>query len=1546
MSLHTQNRTAGAYGPTGLAAEAEAQNANRAAHLASPPPSSLSPSVLVASNHAPEGNGCAPSPLAPSSTTEPGSANTPAHPVHETKLSRPAYTRHLFYRLGKHAAAHALTYLLASIVGMFLLTYPALHALLVQQRLQQLDQGRFWQAPMLPRTVTDQLHERTGSDGVLHIQQVFVRHVDRSRKADALRGPIWALAQQLVPALERTVAGSASDAMEVVAKTVTLVARGKADAPALSTQLLQNDTVDNSGYCLAPGSGRPRCFVMSPWTSWSTMDTHASSPAATVAPFLRADARREWTQLVHRLSWPSTDAQLSTGSISGVLYDWRHGRVRGADAVVLSYFWLGSAGTRESALPETTVIMPGSDAVPGVRRLTVQLANEPAQRMNVQVDRGLYDMPIAWIPIILALVIVFFSASHSLGSVELVKSQHGIGFAAVLTVVFSMTMSYGASAILGIVYEAVPGQEIYITLLMAVCIENMFVVTNAVVSTSMDLPVSERVGRGLRAVAVPLMLGLLLQLLMLLGGYLLGDSVLRKFCILGMFTVCFSFVQQLVFLVPILCIDIRRLELSDLHDRRVVHQIRRFPPSPHASTNGHYMPAGHAPHNGGGAHARESDLGESRVQVFGISVLQHHTLSIFCVAASIVCVSIFYPATTAQMPVVGQRSYSFWQQPIATYLPWPLQAPPSHETAFDLQLEPAVAVLVELDTTKYDQTPGRESTNALPAGASWYATFMDGWGRSSSEATLVDQSMHVDRDSDADKDDDDDDDDDDEDYGDQDEEDGEEDKSTGRWTLPSFSGVSSTAMIVKLSLWLVAAWYILQTTRFLRQLAVRHRWRWLSQWTQRGRRQQHRRRQSRDHTNAARAIGLRRSTSLSPVRIEWLTGRSAHENEVNQLDVNAYGTVVSACVDGHVQLWRSDCIDPVLLTASPGDFDGLGVADDLLCVCVLADPDDAWVAAGYEDGSVRVWRVSDARLLHLLADDGGLGPGTDPSNPGAKSSPMPMAEAFALLLDPATQSHLIVVHRDGMLRRWNLVTGVCEQVWHHTPVQDRANDALRQPMPRRCWLTAVYVSSAGDHLFTADATGVVMAWQLTMNMRSPLSSSLSSAPSSPSLSRHFMHMSSLTLATGSTVPHDIDDEDVVCAYVVEMPSPVLSLTSCCSQHCQLMLAGCADGTVHIWQASDGQRLLSLEPGASEAAPVTRLWISRLPGPRAGDLSIAVTAVRTGLAATVWRVEHADTCQCEVHRNVHAWRARGDSKTGAAQSSKDRPSLLLEPQPQPQPPELTAVHMASEPLLAGQAGFFAGPAELVSVRKADTAGNRYRSISDWELSIATLDRCLPSGMDSLQATVSQTHGTAHERPRVESAHDVAAQAINAPRLHTVETIPLALDADDNSYNRGNTPTANGRHSNRSTFSWWHTTSARFFGTSNMRWRTRTTAAPGSSVMSAQSRQQQQQQQDTRDGIELLQWQSAPDAASALPFSRIHCMVTVEPFVVLACGNRILRLLVTRHQMYSRAMTNEHEDERHDSRPIRSFLDHNTSEADDCSEERIEESDDEKEPCKVG
>jgi hypothetical protein len=100
-----------------------------------------------------------------------------------------------------------------------------------------------------------------------------------------------------------------------------------------------------------------------------------------------------------------------------------------------------------------------------------------------------------------------------------------------------------------------------------------------------------------------------------------------------------SFFQQLLFLVPILCIDIRRLELSDLHDQRVVNRVRRIPATLPAGTNADYTVIDQA-HHGSALPATmyADEYGESRVRVVGISVRRYHTISIFFVSQNgVVC---------------------------------------------------------------------------------------------------------------------------------------------------------------------------------------------------------------------------------------------------------------------------------------------------------------------------------------------------------------------------------------------------------------------------------------------------------------------------------------------------------------------------------------------------------------------------------------------------------------------------------------------------------------------------------------------------------------------------------------------------------------------------------------------------------------------------------------------------------------------------------------------------------------------------------------------
>jgi hypothetical protein len=92
--------------------------------------------------------------------------------------------------------------------------------------------------------------------------------------------------------------------------------------------------------------------------------------------------------------------------------------------------------------------------------------------------------------------LIFSMVSYSLGTVELVKSKYGLGLSALITVALSVLVSLGACARMGIVEELVPW-ETYPPLIMAIGVTNLYVVTNGVIDTGMDLPVSERVALGM-----------------------------------------------------------------------------------------------------------------------------------------------------------------------------------------------------------------------------------------------------------------------------------------------------------------------------------------------------------------------------------------------------------------------------------------------------------------------------------------------------------------------------------------------------------------------------------------------------------------------------------------------------------------------------------------------------------------------------------------------------------------------------------------------------------------------------------------------------------------------------------------------------------------------------------------------------------------------------------------------------------------------------------------------------------------------------------------
>ncbi|KAG0017552.1 hypothetical protein BGZ80_008174 [Entomortierella chlamydospora] len=152
-------------------------------------------------------------------------------------------------------------------------------------------------------------------------------------------------------------------------------------------------------------------------------------------------------------------------------------------------------------------VFPAADSSQSVsRRLVTEESAQP--RTNISAEYWLLAM---------AYFVMFLYISLSVGRVDLVKSKYGLGIAAVATVFVSLLMSIGVCSVLGVTLTLMPW-EILPFMIIVVGVENINILVHAVVETSMDLPVKERVGRGLGAVGVSITLTLVAELCLLVIG--------------------------------------------------------------------------------------------------------------------------------------------------------------------------------------------------------------------------------------------------------------------------------------------------------------------------------------------------------------------------------------------------------------------------------------------------------------------------------------------------------------------------------------------------------------------------------------------------------------------------------------------------------------------------------------------------------------------------------------------------------------------------------------------------------------------------------------------------------------------------------------------------------------------------------------------------------------------------------------------------------------------------------------------------------------------
>ncbi|KAG1682612.1 Sterol regulatory element-binding protein cleavage-activating protein [Nymphon striatum] len=175
-------------------------------------------------------------------------------------------------------------------------------------------------------------------------------------------------------------------------------------------------------------------------------------------------------------------------------------------------------------------------------------------------------------------IIINFEIPIPIGKIEHVKSKWALAVSALTTVIASLLISVSIFARFGprftlngrylfvlTIFVEITCSEIFPYLVVIIGLENMLVLTNSVVSTPGYLDVKIRVAQGLSKEGWSMTKNLITELCILVIGICTFVPAIQEFCIFAGVGIITDFLLQIFFFSTLLSIDIRGMELSDMH---------------------------------------------------------------------------------------------------------------------------------------------------------------------------------------------------------------------------------------------------------------------------------------------------------------------------------------------------------------------------------------------------------------------------------------------------------------------------------------------------------------------------------------------------------------------------------------------------------------------------------------------------------------------------------------------------------------------------------------------------------------------------------------------------------------------------------------------------------------------------------------------------------------------------------------------------------------------------------------------------------------------
>ncbi|KAI9029572.1 hypothetical protein CLU79DRAFT_467583 [Phycomyces nitens] len=722
-------------------------------------------------------------------------------------------------------------------------------------------------------------------------------------------------------------------------------------------------------------------------------------------------------------------------------------------------------------------------------------------------------------------------------------------------------------------------------------LENVFLLTNAVLIAGCDMQVKEKIGRGLQSVGVPMTTTLLVELSILLIGYTTRIAVVKEFCIFSAVALIIENTLQMTFFVAVLAIDIKRAELADLEDRQVSKRLRELVNCDPNIDQTDYCPVQDV----------DASLGEPKTCAECKHFKTHRVVCALVLCLSILVLALFrsqlQPPVSAVSPLTEMPnnhinsdlmaiSSRFWDLVNPRHVPELLQVRAPYLIV--MTPDPHEA-LVSLDHYEaYYEAKAQESRSAH--------TFNPYDGRS----WIVGNSLYF--------------------------------LHRFVYFCIVFVNIPSLMLclvLVGIIMWMMPHWredvllpilktmFVKTVSYLLFSIAPFSPWKsaplirriaqeWSEEYTADG-----------IHHGAISAqeqFDKERKSNIHNVTVSTLSGK--HIADVGRLDSNAkHSSLVSCGQDGRIIVWDTRDNDWILrldslrqsqfgltsemnpnyqkspnttLTSRTKSVKQLSSAR-----CVKLDQGNKWVAAGFDDGAVRIWNRTSGQLVRdfplstevpvMMEESSGAevrrtvrkrpnGQPTTikPFEPRMKQTSLHrihdrvlaieflgtvsdychpliaqvVAKTNTHELEGVSQNQIVSVHKSGLLREWDILSGECL----HTILTGHKRD-----------ITILHVvSSKTPHrklgltwVFTASKDGLVQCWQRKMVKN---------------------QCDGLDLSTTTTW---------TCAYTIDEHGgqPITAMASeLLANNVSVLVTGTNDGAVKVWNLETGGALCTLSTG--------------------------------------------------------------------------------------------------------------------------------------------------------------------------------------------------------------------------------------------------------------------------------------------------------------------------------------------------------------------------------